>query len=67
MKRLPSQPPKLRLPGEAAGLDAIVRTLISAFDQADIVALGEWHGRVKLDSDLRSSFWAVLGLELMKR
>src|SRR5262249_61555825 len=37
---------------EAAGLDAIVRTLISAFDQADIVALGEWHGRI-LDSDLR--------------
>jgi hypothetical protein len=50
---LPGQPPKLRLPEEAAGLDAIVRTLISAFDQADIVALGEWHGRIKLDSDLR--------------
>jgi uncharacterized iron-regulated protein len=27
--------------------------LISAFDQADIVALGEWHGRISLDSDLR--------------
>src|SRR5947208_11441156 len=48
-----SQPPKLRLPDEAAGLDGIARTLISAFDQADIVALGEWHGRIRLDSDLR--------------
>src|SRR5438270_9689103 len=47
------QPPKVRLPDEAAGLDAIVRTLISAFDQADIVALGEWHGLIPLDSDLR--------------
>jgi hypothetical protein len=48
-----AQPPKLRLPDEAAGLDGIVRTLISAFDQVDIVALGEWHGRIGLDSDLR--------------
>jgi hypothetical protein len=46
-------PPTFRLPDESAGLDAIVRTLISAFDQADIVALGEWHGRISLDSDLR--------------
>ena len=46
-------PPNLRLPDEAAGLDGIVRTLISAFDQADIVALGEWHGLISLDSDLR--------------
>jgi len=38
--------------GEVAGLDAIVQTLISAFDQADIVAIGEDHGR-KVDSDLR--------------
>ena len=37
---------------EVAGLDAIVRTLISAFDQADIVALGEDHGEQR-DSDLR--------------
>ncbi len=50
---LASQPPKVRLPDEAAGLDGIVRILISAFDQADIVALGEWHGRISLDSDLR--------------
>jgi hypothetical protein len=46
------QPPKLRLPDEAAGLDGIARTLVSAFDQADIVALGEAHGR-RPDSDLR--------------
>lgn len=44
--------PKLRLPDEAAGFDGIVRTLISAFDQADIVALGEDHGE-KLDSEVR--------------
>jgi hypothetical protein len=46
------QPPKVRLPDEVAGVDGIARTLISAFDQVDIVALGDWHGR-KLDSDLR--------------
>jgi Haem-binding uptake, Tiki superfamily, ChaN len=46
------QPPKVRLPDEAAGLDGIARTLISAFDQADIVGLGEAHMR-RLDSDLR--------------
>src|ERR1051325_7345477 len=44
--------PNWRLPDEAAGLDGIVRTLISVFDQADIVALGEAHGR-RADSDLR--------------
>lgn len=49
---LPAQPPNLRLPDEAAGLDGIAQILISAFDQADIVALGEWHGH-RLDSDLR--------------
>ena len=46
-------PPNLRLPDETAGVDAIARTLISAFDQFDIVALGEAHGRFSLDSDLR--------------
>jgi uncharacterized iron-regulated protein len=46
-------PPNLHLPDESTGIDAIARTLISAFDQADIVALGEWHGRIRLDSDLR--------------
>ncbi len=48
-----AQPPNLRLPDESAGIDGIVRTLISAFDQADIVALGEAHGRFKQESDLR--------------
>jgi len=43
---------QVRLPDESAGIDAIARTLMSAFDQADIVALGEAHGR-RLDSDLR--------------
>jgi hypothetical protein len=44
-------PPNVR-PDEAAGIDGIVRSLISAFDDADIVALGESHGR-RVDSDLR--------------
>ncbi len=47
-----AQPPKVRLPEESAGVDGIAQTLISAFDQVDIVALGERHGR-KADSDLR--------------
>jgi hypothetical protein len=46
------QPPNLRLTDEAAGVDGIVQALISVFDQVDLVALGEAHGR-KLDSDLR--------------
>ena len=45
-------PSNLGLPDEAAGLDGIVRTLISAFDQADVLALGAEHGQ-KLDSDVR--------------
>ena len=45
--------PKLALPDEAAGLDGIVRALIAAFDQVDIVALGEAHGAFAIDSDLR--------------
>jgi hypothetical protein len=44
--------PSFRLPDEAAGIDGIVQILISVFDQADIVALGEAHGR-RADSDLR--------------
>jgi hypothetical protein len=39
-------------PDEAAGRDAVVRTLIATFDHFDIVALGEVHER-RLDSDLR--------------
>jgi hypothetical protein len=46
------QPRNLRLPDEAAGVDAIAQALISVFDQADIVALGEEH-EWKPDSDLR--------------
>ncbi len=48
----PAALPKVRLPAESAGIDGIAQTLNSAFDQADIVALGEAHGR-RLDSDLR--------------
>ena len=44
--------PNVRLPDEAAGVDAVVRGLIGAFDQVDIVALGEAHMR-KVDSDVR--------------
>ncbi len=47
-----AQSPTLRLPDETAGIDGIARALISAFDQFDIVALGEAHQR-RLDSDLR--------------
>ena len=47
------QPPtNVRLPDETAGFDKVVESLISAFDHADVVALGEDHQR-KLDSDLR--------------
>jgi hypothetical protein len=45
--------PDLRLPDESAGIDGIVQTLISVFDRADIVALGEAHGRFRQESDLR--------------
>ncbi len=45
--------PKVSLPDESVGIDGIVGTLISAFDQADIVALGEAHGRFRQESDLR--------------
>lgn len=45
-------PPKVRLPDEAAGIDGVVGALISVYDQFDVVALGEAHGR-RLDSDLR--------------
>jgi hypothetical protein len=47
-----AQPPSLRLPDEAAGIDGIARTLISVFDQVDIVGLGETH-KSRLDTDLR--------------
>jgi uncharacterized iron-regulated protein len=49
---LGGQQSKILLPDETAGLDRIVRTLVSAFDHVDIVALGENHWN-KMDSDLR--------------
>ena len=45
-------PPNFRLPDESTGIDGITRTLVSAFDQVDIVALGETHVW-RLDTDLR--------------
>jgi hypothetical protein len=42
----------LRLPQESAGIDGIIHTLVSEFDQVDIVALGEAH-QAKPDSDFR--------------
>ena len=45
-------PPNFRLPDESTGIDGIARTLVSAFDQVDIVALGETHVW-RLDTDLR--------------
>ncbi|HEV8123104.1 MAG TPA: hypothetical protein VGP80_02595 [Gemmatimonadales bacterium] len=44
--------PNVHLPEEAAGIDAIVRALVGAYDQVDIVALGEAHER-RIDSDVR--------------
>lgn len=49
---LSGQTAKARLPDESSGIGEIVKTLVSAFDQVDIVALGEAHQR-KVDSDLR--------------
>lgn len=44
--------PDVHLPAESEGIDQIVQTLIAAFEQADIVALGEVHGQ-QVDSDVR--------------
>jgi len=46
------QTPNPHLPEESAGIDGVVQALLAAFDRADIVALGEMHGR-QLDTDLR--------------
>jgi hypothetical protein len=43
---------ELHLPKESAGIDCIASTLISVFDHADILALGESHGHFKMDLDL---------------
>ena len=44
--------PEVRLPDESTGIDGIARSLVSMFDQADIIALGETH-QWRLDTDLR--------------
>src|SRR5436190_15003770 len=43
---------ELHLPEESAGIDSIASTLISVFDHADIVALGESHGHFAMDLNL---------------
>ncbi len=47
-----AQTPEVRLPDESTGIDGIARTLVSAFDQVDIIALGETH-QWRLDTVLR--------------
>jgi hypothetical protein len=47
-----AQAPPVGLPEESAGLDQTVAALISGFDRADILALGEAHAS-QPDSDLR--------------
>ena len=47
-----AQPPNFRLPDESTGIDRIAQTLVSAFDQIDLIALGETH-QWRLDTDLR--------------
>jgi hypothetical protein len=42
----------VRLPAETAGLEQSARVLVAAFDQVDVLALGEDHGEQR-DSDLR--------------
>jgi len=44
--------PTAHLPLETPGFDNIVERLISVFDRADILALGESHQR-RFDSNLR--------------
>jgi hypothetical protein len=46
------QRPVTQLPTESNGWDAVIKGLLTTFDSADILALGEAHGR-KLDSELR--------------
>src|SRR5437870_3165012 len=40
------------VPAESAGWDAVTTGLLSVFDRADVVMLGEAHGR-KVDAELR--------------
>ena len=44
--------PVTHLPAESVGWTEIINNLVGAFDDVDVVALGETHGR-KMDSDLR--------------
>ena len=44
--------PDVRLPAEMSGWDNVIAGLISVFDHADVLALGEAHGRT-IDSELR--------------
>jgi hypothetical protein len=44
--------PELRLPSETAGWDNVLASLLSVFDRADVLALGEAHGRA-IDAELR--------------
>lgn len=47
-----AQTPPGSLPDESAGLEQVVRTLVSAFERADVLALGEAHAS-QPDSELR--------------
>ena len=44
--------PSVQLPAESAGWDGVIEGLLTAFDHADVVTLGEAHSR-RVDSDLR--------------
>lgn len=47
-----AQASSVQLSAETAGLDQVARTLVAAFDQVDVIVLGEDHGQQR-DSDLR--------------
>lgn len=44
--------PDVTLPAESEGWDAVLNGLVAVFDDADVLMLGEAHGR-KVDSELR--------------
>ena len=48
----PAARPDVRLPAETAGWDGVVTGLLSVFERADVLALGEAHGR-NVDAELR--------------
>jgi hypothetical protein len=50
--------PKVRLPDESTGIDEIAKTLVSSFDQVDIVALG-------MDADYLFSMGEDIGIVRM--